>query len=214
MNVLLYLYFCFTHSHTHTHVYWTYIHIFWIFLGKNRSEKGEELSVVRVFVMLLPCYFLSEENFVLSMDCLNWLRIRAESKLKWKIKVKMAFFNTNTRWYLLRENTMVFLFYCGYFVLKHHILLMNNLIFWSFDQRNLKVFDSNILCVYTKTLQKLHLLTLILTILTKILVGKKMILRKYNYNFHFLVIILCTDRGWKASKSYFYKTFYILIYAS
>ena len=109
----------------------------------------------------------------------------------------MAFFNTTTRWYLLWENTMVFLFYCGYFVLKHHILLMNNLIFWSFDQRNLKVFDSNILRVYTKTLQKLHLLTLILTILTKILVGKKVFLRKYNYNFHFLDIILCTDRGWK-----------------
>ena len=122
----------------------------------------------------------------------------------------MAFFNTTTRWYLLWENTMVFLFYCGYFVLKHHILLMNNLIFWSFDQRNLKVFDSNILCVYTKTLQKLHLLTLILTILTKILVGKKvilMILRKYNYNFHFLDIILCTDRGWKPLNHIFTKHF-------
>ena len=160
--------------------------------------------------MLFSELFLSEYLFCFVFFW--WLPelitcVCAESKLKWKIKVKMAFFNSTTRLYLRWKNTMVFLFYCGYFVLKHHILLMNNLIFWSFDQRNLKVFDSNILCFYTKTLQTLHLLTLIFTILTKILVGKKVILRKYNYNFHFIVIILCTDRGWKASKSYFYKHF-------
>ena len=73
------------YSLTHTHMYIGHIYTyFWIFLGKNRSEKREELSVVRVFVMLLPCYFLScfcrNIFFVLfsSDDCLNWLRIDYE----------------------------------------------------------------------------------------------------------------------------------------